>query len=99
MASQSDLNEDIDSFNINTNSGLFSYIITTENELGSVLTSRINTSRIISLIYKHTREATREEKRRTKKNYFCRYCPPEDPKGHHAATSGLKLHLKKYNIK
>jgi hypothetical protein len=99
MASQSDLNKDIDSFNINTNSSLFSHTITIENELGSVLTSRINTSRIISLIHEHTREAIREEKRRTKKNYFCRYCPPEDPKGHHAATSGLKLHLKKHDIK
>jgi hypothetical protein len=34
------------------------------------------TSRLTSLIYKHCYIATKEEKNRTKKTYFCRYYPP-----------------------
>ena len=70
MASQSDLNKDLDSFEANTKSGLLSYIITTENELGLVLTST-NAKKGISLIYEHTHEIIREEKLYIKKNYFC----------------------------
>jgi hypothetical protein len=33
--------------------------------------------------------ATKEEKAYTKKYYFCKYCPPQDPKGHHSSTVGL----------
>ena len=69
MASQSNLNEDLDSFEANTKSSLLSHIITIKNELGLVSTS-INTKKEISLIHKHTREITRKEKLYIKKNYF-----------------------------
>jgi hypothetical protein len=49
----------------------------TEADAGSVRTSRTTqTSRLTSSIHKHCCIATKEEKDRTKKTYFCRYCPP-----------------------
>lgn len=53
------------------------------------------TSRQTSSIHKHCRTATKEEKKQTKKTYFCKYCPPQDSKGHHASTNGLQRHLEK----
>ena len=38
---------------------------------------------------------TKEEKIQTKKHYFCKYCPSQDPKGHHTSTQGLQRHLRK----
>ena len=38
---------------------------------------------------------TKEEKIQTKKHYFCKYCPSQDPKGHHTLTQGLQRHLRK----
>ena len=40
----------------------------------------------------------KEEKAYTKKRYFCKYCPPEDLKGHHFLTVRLQGHLKKHDI-
>ena len=65
----------------------------------SVSTSRTSqTSKLTSSIHKHCRTATKEEKERTKRTYFCKYCPPQDPKGHHASTIGLQRHLRKHDI-
>jgi hypothetical protein len=71
--------------------------VKTKADVGSVATTQ--TSRLTSSIHKHCRTATKEEKDRTKKTYFCKYCPPQDRKGHHASTTGLQHHLKKHNIK
>ena len=51
--------------------------VETEADIGLVATS--HTTQILkltSLIHKHCRLATKEEKKRTKKIYFCKYCPP-----------------------
>src|SRR5579862_1679560 len=75
--------------------------VETEADAGSVSvsTSRTSqTSKLTSSIHKHCRIATKEEKDRTKKTYFCKYCPPQDPKGHHASTAGLQYHLRKHDI-
>ena len=65
----------------------------------SVSTSRTSqTSRLTSSIHKHCRTATKEEKDHTKKIYFCKYCFPQDPKGHHASIIGLQRHLRKHDI-
>ena len=70
--------------------------VKTKADADSVSTSRTTqTSRLTSSIHKHCRTATKEEKERTKKTYFYKYCPPQDPKGHHAATIGLQRHLRK----
>jgi hypothetical protein len=71
--------------------------VETEADTGSVSTTQ--TSKLTSSIHKHCRTATKEEKDRTKKIYFCKYCPPQDPKGHHASTVGLQRHLRKHGIK
>jgi hypothetical protein len=70
--------------------------VETEADVGSVATTQI--SKLTSSIHKHCRLATKEEKKRTKKTYFCKYCPPQDPKGHHASTVGLQGHLRKHDI-
>jgi hypothetical protein len=73
--------------------------VETEADVSSVSTSRTTqTSRLTSSIHKHCRTATKEEKDRTKKIYFCKYCLPQDPKGHHASTVGLQRHLRKHDI-
>ena len=65
-----------------------------------VLTScTTQTLRLTSLIHKHCCIATKEEKECTKKTYFCKYCPPQDPKGHYALTIRLQRYLRKHNIK
>jgi hypothetical protein len=56
------------------------------------------TLRLTSSIHKHCCTATKEEKDCTKKIYFCKYCPPLNPKGHYASTIRLQHHLKKHNI-
>ena len=48
--------------------------VKTEANTGLILTTQ--TLRQVSSIYKHTRTATKEEKARTKKRYFYKYCPP-----------------------
>ena len=52
------------------------------------------TNRQVSSIHQHTRPASKEEKTRTKKLYFCRYCDPTNFKGYHASSTGLRGHLK-----
>jgi len=69
----------------------------TEADTASISQTR-KTSKLISSIHKHCRTATKEEKTRTKKVYFCKYCPSQDPKGHHASTIGLQRHLRKHDI-
>jgi hypothetical protein len=49
----------------------------TEANTGLILTTyTTQTLRQVSLIYKYTRTAIKEEKVYTKKRYFCNYCPP-----------------------
>ena len=73
--------------------------VETEADASSVSTSRTTeTLRLTSSIHKHCCIATKEEKERTKKTYFYKYCPPQDPKGHYALTVGLQRHLRKHNI-
>jgi hypothetical protein len=72
-----------------------------EADAGSVSTTSsctTQTSRLTSSIHKHCYIATKEEKECTKKTYFCKYCPPQDPKGHYASTVGLQGHLRKHDI-
>ena len=77
------------SFKSNIPSTLLSPIKANTN-IGSTLTRQITAfSRSHSLIHKHTYIITAEEKKRIKKNYFCKYCPPKDLKGHYALTQGL----------
>jgi hypothetical protein len=71
-----------DSFNSNvssevdTRSACLSAVETRANA-GSVLTNRTTpTLRLTSSIHKHCCTATKEEKERTKKTYFYKYCPP-----------------------
>jgi hypothetical protein len=86
------------SFEASTHSALLSPI-ETEADIGSISTSHTtHASRLISSIHKHCRVSTKEEKNHTKKTYFCKYCPPQDPKGHHASTTGLQRHLRKHDI-
>jgi hypothetical protein len=74
-------------------------VVETEVDAGSVSTSRTTqTSKLTSSIYKHCCIATKEEKERTKKIYFYKYCPPQDPKGHYASTIRLQRYLRKHNI-
>jgi len=87
-----------DSFDGNASSEVNT--VETEADAGLVGTSRTTqTLRLTSLIHKHCCIATKEEKDHTKKTYFCRYCPPQDPKGHHALTVRLQGHLRKHDIK
>ena len=89
-------------FDDNTLSALLGSVETeaeTEADTSSIPTTRTTqTSRQVSSIHKHTRPATEEEKAHTKKRYFCKYCPPQDPKGHYSSTVGLQGHLRKHNI-
>ena len=55
--------------------------------------TKVGASKAISSIHKHTRLVTEEDKNRTKKKYFCKYCPPEDPQGYYTSTDGLRRHL------
>ena len=67
---------DNNSFKVNTLSILLSGVKTKANT-GLILTTYITQiSRQVSLIYKHTHTATKEEKAHIKKCYFCKYCPP-----------------------
>jgi hypothetical protein len=70
------------------------------NSVDSIQSSKQSREpRTLSSIHKHTRPADSEEKSRTKKNYFCKYCSSTNSKGHHQSTTGLKHHLKKeHNI-
>ena len=67
-----------------------------EADTGSV--STIQTSRLTSSIYKYCCIATKEEKDCTKKIYFCKYCPLQNPKGYYTSTVELQYYFKKYNI-
>jgi hypothetical protein len=93
MASTSEIHpENFDndnSFKVDTLSALLSGV-KTKADTGSIpVINTTQISRQVSLIYKHTRTATKEEKAYTKKRYFCKYCPPKDPKGHHSSTVRL----------
>ena len=62
-------------FKVNTLSALLSGV-ETEADTGLILTTcTTQTSRQLSLIYKHTCIVTKEEKDYIKKRYFCKYCP------------------------
>ena len=96
MANTSDISSDV-SFEVDTSARLS--VVETEADAGLVTTSRTTqTLRLTSSIHKHCRIATKEEKERTKKAYFYKYCPPQDPKGHYASTVGLQGHLRKHDI-
>ena len=90
-----------DSSEVNTPFAFLS-AIDTEADVGSISTTgscTISIPRLSSSIYKHCCTTTKEEKIQTKKYYFCKYCSPQDPKGHHASTQGLQGHLRKqHNI-
>jgi hypothetical protein len=101
MASTSEIHsenfEDNNSFEVDT---LLAHLsgVKTKADTGSILTTNTTQIRQVSTIHKHTRTATKEEKVLTKKRYFCKYYPPQDPKGHYSSTVGLQGHLKKHNI-
>ena len=81
MASTSEIFSDVSS-KVDTFACLSA--IETKADVGLVLTSSTTqTSRLTFLIHKHCCIATKEEKDCTKKIYFYKYCPPQDPKGHH----------------
>ena len=95
MANQSDLFsndlEDSQSFQVNTDSGLLSPT-EADTDIGSISTSRTNGKgkQVSSLIHKHTRTVTAEEKARIKKSYFRKYCVnPDDPEEHHFLINNL----------
>ena len=91
----SDNFDDNNSFEVNTSSAFLS-AIDIEADVGSISTSRTTPIlRLSSSIHKHCRTTTKEEKIRTKKHYFCKYCLPQDLKGHHTSTQGLQRHLRK----
>src|SRR6266536_2660453 len=94
MANTSEIFSDVSS-EVDTCSACLS-AVETEADAGSVSTTQ--TSRLTSLIHKYCCTATKEEKDCTKKIYFCKYCLPQDPKGHHASTVGLQRHLRKHDI-
>jgi len=80
------------------NTPAFLSAIDTEADVGSISTTGSRTTpipRLSSSIHKHCRTTTKEEKIRTKKHYFCKYCSLQDPKGHHTSTQGLQRHLQK----
>ena len=58
------------SFKVDTLSTLLSGVKTKAN------TNTIQILRQVSLIYKYTYTAIKEEKAYIKKRYFCKYCPP-----------------------
>jgi len=91
----SDNFDDNDSSEVNTPSAFLS-VINTEADVGSTTGSRTTlVSRLFSSIHKHCCTTTKQEKIQTKKRYFCKYCSPQDPKGHHTSTQGLQHHLRK----
>ena len=64
------------SFKVDTLSALLSGVKTGANT-GLILTTYITQIlRQVSLIYKYTYIAIKEEKAYIKKRYFCKYCPP-----------------------
>jgi hypothetical protein len=68
--------DDNNSFKVDTLSTLLSGVKTKANT-GSILTTyTTQTLKQVSLIYKYTYTAIKEEKAYTKKRYFCKYCPP-----------------------
>ena len=64
------------SFKVDTLSALLSSVKTKTNTSLILTTYTIQTSRQVSLIYKHTYIVIKEEKALTKKRYFYKYCPP-----------------------
>jgi hypothetical protein len=87
------------SFKVNIFSVLLSSVKTEANANSIPTTHTTQTLRQLSLIYKHTCIATKEEKAYIKKRYFCKYCPPQDLKGHYSLTIRLQGYLRKHNIK
>ena len=63
-------------FEVNTLSARLSGVETGANTGSIPTTCTTQTSRQLSLIYKHTCTATKEEKYYIKKRYFCKYYPP-----------------------
>lgn len=102
MASTSEIHsenfDDNNSYEVDTLSALLSGVEIEANTGSIPITGTTQTSRQLSSIHKHTRTATKEEKAHMKKRYFCKYCPPQDPKGHHSSTVGLQGHLRKHDI-
>jgi hypothetical protein len=80
--------DDFDS-NISFENDTSSLLLNAENETNTNSVSSRRTTKQSSSIHKHTRIATAEEKTRTKKSYFCRYCASEDSKEHHSSIREL----------
>ena len=80
MASTSEIHpknfDDNNSFKVDTLSALLSGVKTKANTGSIPTTYTTQILRQVSLIYKHTYTATKEEKAHTKKRYFYKYCPP-----------------------
>ena len=68
--------DDNNFFKVNTLSALLSGVKTKTNTSLIPTTYMTQTSKQVSLIYKHTYMVTKEEKAHIKKHYFCKYCPP-----------------------
>ena len=103
MASTSEIHpknfDDNNSSNIDTLSALLSGVKTKANTSLIPTTYTTQILRQVSSIHKHTHTAIKEEKAYTKKRYFYKYYPPQDPKGHYSLTVGLQGYLKKHKIK
>jgi len=80
MASASEIHpenfDDNNSFKVNALSTLLSGVKTKANTGLTPTTYITQILRQVSLIYKYTYTATKEEKAYMKKRYFCKYCPP-----------------------
>ena len=80
MASTSEIHpknlNDNNSFKVDTLSALLSGVKTKANTGLIPTTYTIQILRQVSLIYKYTYTAIKEEKAHIKKRYFYKYCPP-----------------------
>ena len=93
-----DCSETLSDNSSEVNTPAFLSAIDTEADVGSISTTGSRTTpipRLSSSIHKHCCTTTKEEKIQTKKHYFCKYCSPQDLKGHHTSTQGLQRHLQK----
>jgi hypothetical protein len=87
----SDNFNDNDSSEVNTPSA-FLNTINTEADISSISTSCTTPIlRLSSSIHKYCCTTMKEEKIQTKKHYSCKYCSPQDLKGHCTSTQGLQL--------
>ena len=93
MASTSEIHpknfDNNNSFKVDTLSALLSGVEIKADTSSISITYTIQILRQVSLIYKHTCMAIKEEKAYIKKCYFYKYCPPKDPKRYYSSTVGL----------